>query len=75
MPHVIVKVWPMHNEEKKKTLALKITEVIKEVVETDSDSTSVSIVEIKKEHWKKEVYLKDIIGQEASLYKKPGYKC
>ncbi|RII35198.1 4-oxalocrotonate tautomerase [Clostridium chromiireducens] len=74
MPHVIVKLYPGRSEDQKINLAEKITSVVSESLNLSESSISVAIEEISRDDWAKEVYKKDIIENEKSLYKRPGYK-
>ncbi len=73
MPHAIIKLWPGRTEEQKKLLTERITKAIIETVDSEEKSVSISIVEVGKSEWGKEVYKKDIINCKDTLYKSPGY--
>lgn len=73
MPHIIVKLFPGRTEEQKKILTERISASIMEIMNVEETSISVAFEEIPRENWKDKVYLPEIIGKEATLYKKPGY--
>ncbi len=74
MPHATIKIWPGKTEEQKQLLAERITEVITETLEGKKESVSVSIIEVEPNKWGTEVYKNEIIGDQAHLYKAPGYQ-
>jgi 4-oxalocrotonate tautomerase len=43
------------------------------VARCEERSVSVAIEEVSKEEWAEKVYRPDILENEASLYRKPGY--
>ena len=73
MPHINVKLYPGRSEELKSKLADKITEAVVEVMDSNERSISVAIQDILPERWAKEVYKREILGNEEILYKKPEY--
>lgn len=73
MPHVVVKMIMGRTEEQKQELAERITKDVMEVLNSQEGDVSVSIVDVKKEDWKR-VYDQEIMPQEAFLHKKPGYQ-
>ena len=73
MPHVIVKLWPGKSEKQKKQLAEAITKSVMSTLRYGEESVSVAFEEIEASEWASRVYQTDIIGNEANLYKKPGY--
>jgi len=74
MPHIIVKLYPGRSEEQKINLVESITTVVSENLNLNESSISISIEEVSRENWAKEVYKKDIIDNHENLYKEPGYK-
>lgn len=73
MPHVIVKLWPGKSEEQKKRLAERITADVMEVLHYGEESVSVAFEEVDASQWREKVYEPDILGNQARLYKHPGY--
>ncbi|MBI4768161.1 MAG: tautomerase family protein [Deltaproteobacteria bacterium] len=73
MPHVIVKLYPGRSEDQKNRLAEAITKDIVVFAKCEEKSVSVAIEEIDSAQWAEKVYWPDILDNEASLYKKPGY--
>lgn len=73
MPHVIVKLWPGKSEKQKKQLAEEITQSVMSTLHYGEESVSVAFEEIEAKDWAAKVYRPDIVGNEKSLYKKPGY--
>ena len=74
MPHIIVKLWPGKTEQQKSLLADRIVKDAMEILDSNEDSLSVAIEEIKFEDWAEQVYTPEILPQMSKLYKKPGYK-
>lgn len=66
--------WPGRTEEKKKQITRGIVKVIKDALDLDEESISLSIEEVPEKKWAEEVYKPDIIEKENLLYKKPGYR-
>ncbi|WP_034450564.1 tautomerase family protein [Butyrivibrio sp. AE2032] len=75
MPHVEIKCFPGRTEEQKMRCAEEVTKAITETMGCDASSVSVAIKEIDKAEWKDKVFDPQIVAEEASLYKKPGYTC
>ena len=73
MPHINVKLYPGRSDELKSKLADKITKAVVEVMDSKEKTISVAIQEIPGERWPKEVYKREILGNEEILYKKPEY--
>lgn len=73
MPHVIVKLYPGRTEDQKQRLTEAITKDIIAIAKCEEKSVSVAIEEVDKNQWVEKVYRPDILDNEASLYKKPGY--
>jgi 4-oxalocrotonate tautomerase len=73
MPHVIVKLLAGRSEEQKSRLAEQITQAVIAIAQCAEPSVSVSIQDIAPGRWTEDVYNTDIIGNWATLYKKPGY--
>lgn len=73
MPHVIVKLWPGKSKKQKKQLAEEITQSVMSTLHYGEESVSVAFEEIEAKDWAAKVYRPDIVGNEKSLYKKPGY--
>ena len=73
MPHVIVKLGSGRSEAQKARLAADITKIVMSGAQVSEDAVSVSIEDIDLEDWTERVYKPDIIGKQATLYKKPGY--
>ena len=75
MPHVEIKCYPGRTEEQKKLCAERIAEDIALTLGCELKSVSVTIKEVQKEDWKKDVWDAQIVADEELLYKKPGYTC
>ena len=73
MPHVVVKLWPGKSEQQKRTLANQITKSVMSTFNYGEESVSVAFEEFSAKNWAEQVYRTDIVGNEAKLYKKPGY--
>jgi len=74
MPHVIVKLWPGKSEKQKTQLADEITRSVMKTLNYGEDSVSVAFEEVERQDWASQVYQTDIVGNDAKLYKKPGYR-
>ncbi len=72
MPHVIIKIYPK-TEEQKKQLADAITEAIINITDNKEKAISILFEEVTPEEWPTKVYKPDILDKEDKLYKKPGY--
>jgi 4-oxalocrotonate tautomerase len=72
MPHVIVKLWPKP-EAQKRVLADAITQSVVQHLGYGEDAVSVSFQEIAPADWTEKVYQPDILNGPGTLYKKPGY--
>ena len=73
MPHIIVKLYPGRTEEQKKQLANEIVKDVIAVTKCEEKVVSVAFEEVDPGDWAEKVYKPDILGNEANLYKKPGY--
>ena len=73
MPHVIVKLWPGRTDEQKKQLADEIVKDVVSIAKCEEKPVSVAFEEVAKEEWAEKVYKPDILNNEGSLYRKPGY--
>jgi 4-oxalocrotonate tautomerase len=72
MPHVIIKIYPK-TEEQKKRLAKAITDSIVEITGNEEKAVSITFEEVTPEEWPEKVYRPDILEKQNMLYKKPGY--
>ncbi len=72
MPHVIIKIYPKTDEEKKR-LAKAITDAIVEITDNEEKGVSIIFEEVTPEDWPEKVYRPDILEKQDLLYKKPGY--
>lgn len=73
MPHIEIKCYPGRSEEEKRDCAEKVAMALAQAFGSNLSSISVSIKDVEKENWKNEVWDGQIMADEASLYKKPGY--
>jgi 4-oxalocrotonate tautomerase len=73
MPHIIIKLYPGRTEDQKIRLAEAITQDVMTIAKCEEKSVSVAIEEVDPSLWPEKVYRPDILNNEASLYKKPGY--
>lgn len=72
MPHVIIKIYPKTEEEKRR-LAKAITDSIVEITDNEEKAVSIVFEEVTPEEWPEKVYRPDILEKQDMLYKKPGY--
>lgn len=70
MPHIAIKMYPGRDEETKKNLAEKTRNFIMQEMNMEAKYISVSVEEVEKENWGKEV-----VGQiaEKDLYIKADF--
>lgn len=68
MPHVIVKLWPKP-EVQKRALADAITQAVMQTLGYGEDAISVSVHEIPPAEWAETVYKPDILNGLGTLYK------
>jgi 4-oxalocrotonate tautomerase len=73
MPHVIVKLHAGRSETLKLRLADAVAKAVMSTLNMGEESVSVSIEDVKPEHWAERVYGPDVLGKSETLYKKPGY--
>jgi 4-oxalocrotonate tautomerase len=73
MPHIIVKLYPGRSERQKIRLAEQIVKDVVAALNSDEDSVSVAMEEVKPEDWAEKVYRPDIASNWDKLYKKPDY--
>ncbi|MGG6296413.1 tautomerase family protein [Leptolyngbya sp. AN02str] len=73
MPHISVKLYPGHSEQKKAQLAEQIAKDVVSILGSREEAISVAIEEIKPEDWAEQVYKPDILDNPKTLYKQPGY--
>jgi len=73
MPHIIVKLWPGKSEQQKEQLANEITKSVTRVLKYGDESVSVGFEEVAPRDWAAKVYQPDIVTNQKTLYKRPGY--
>ena len=73
MPHVIVKLYPGHAEEKKARLAEAVTRAVMDTIGSREAAVSVAIEEVAPADWPEAVYRPDILDKPDTLHKRPGY--
>ncbi|MHC4871072.1 MAG: tautomerase family protein [Planctomycetota bacterium] len=73
MPHIVIKLYPGRDDEKKTLLADKVAASAAEVLECNDSAVSVAFEEVAKEDWPEKVYRPEILENTENLYKKPGY--
>jgi 4-oxalocrotonate tautomerase len=73
MPHVIVKLHSGRSQQRKAELAARITQAVMDGAQCPESAVSVGIEDVEPADWVERVYKPDIIGKEATLYKRPGY--
>ena len=75
MPHIEIKCFPGRSDEQKTLCAEKVAQAAAEALGCKLSSVSVTIKEIEKDNWKRDVWDKQIVPDADCLYKKPEYKC
>lgn len=73
MPHIDVKMFPGRTEEQKQEFAAKVVEAAQAIFGSSDASLSVSISEVEPAEWNAKVYGPEIMANERTLYKRPGY--
>lgn len=73
MPHVTIKLYPGQEESVKQKLAEEMKKLLIEQLHVNEGAVSVSIMEVKNEDWKQEVYDADISDAKKKLYIAPEY--
>lgn len=72
MPHVVIKTYPIP-EEQKVQLAEEIQQLIMKVTGKPEDFISIDIKDVPESEWMNKVYEPEIRPALETLYKKPGY--
>lgn len=72
MPHVVIKTYPIP-EEQKVQLAEEIKQLIMKVTGKPEDFISIAIKDVPESEWMDKVYELEIRPNLETLYKKPGY--
>lgn len=65
--------FPGRSEEQKQEFAAKVVEAAKTILGSSDASLSVSILEVDPADWDASVYDSEIVANESTLYKRPGY--
>jgi 4-oxalocrotonate tautomerase len=74
MPHVVVKLLSGRSEAQKLRIADAIVKTIVDTASCGEDAVSVAIEDIAPGDWDAKVFVPEIAGRAATLYRKPGYK-
>lgn len=74
MPHLHVQLYPGRDKDTKKQLVSELEECLKHVLNSTSDSISISLEEIKPENWQQEVVEKQLVQKKEQVMKFPNYK-
>lgn len=73
MPHIVVKMYKGRTDEQKNELAKALMETAVKVTGRGAEHFSVAIEDYEPEIWTDEVYDKEIVAKQDTLYVKPGY--
>ena len=73
MPHVHVFLYPGRSQNQKKSLAERITSLLKEEIGVSDEVISVSFEEVLPESWDDSVVKPFIVEKKEWLFKAPGY--
>lgn len=73
MPHIVVKMYKGRTEEQKSELAKALVETAVRVTGRGAEHFSVAVEDYEPEMWTDEVYDKEIVAKQDTLYVKPGY--
>ncbi|MBE7012028.1 MAG: 4-oxalocrotonate tautomerase [Ruminococcaceae bacterium] len=73
MPHIVVKMYKGRTEEQKSELAKALVETAVKVTGRGAEHFSVAVEDYDPEVWTNEVYDKEIVAKQDTLYVKPGY--
>ena len=74
MPHVVIKLAAGRSETQKQRIAHAVTQAIAQTSDCGADAVSVAIEDVAKADWDAKVFVPEIAGKAATLYKKPAYK-
>jgi len=74
MPHVVVKMLAGRTVEQKQRLAVEVTKAVMIALGAAESSISVAIEDINASDWADKVYTPEILGNQARIFKKPGYR-
>ncbi len=73
MPHVLIKLHSGRSAQQKSKIAEAVAQAVMATANCAELSVSVAIEDVEPGDWTEKVYKPDILGRQASLYKKPGY--
>ncbi|SJN59241.1 hypothetical protein RND59_00300 [Vibrio ruber] len=74
MPHVLIKHFPSHlTKEDKEKIASQISSIISVGFSCPDNVVSVSMQDVEKECWHKDVYQPEIENRQDILIKRPVY--
>jgi 4-oxalocrotonate tautomerase len=74
MPHVVIKLAAGRSEAQKQRIADAVAQAVVQTADCGADAVSVAIEDVAKADWDAKVFVPEIAGRAATLYKKPGYK-
>ena len=73
MPHIVVKMYPGRSDAMKRDLTERISRAVQASLDLDESTVSVAIEEYPPGEWLEKVFLPEIEGKPAQIWKKPGY--
>jgi 4-oxalocrotonate tautomerase len=73
-PHVVIKLAAGRSETHKQRIADAVARAIVRSADCGADAVSIAIEDVPQADWDAKVFVPEIAGKAAALYKKPGYK-
>jgi len=74
MPHVVAKLVAGRSEAQKQRIDDAVTQAVAQTPDRGAAAVSVAIEDVAEADWDAKVFVPDIAGEAATLYKKPGYR-
>jgi 4-oxalocrotonate tautomerase len=75
MPHIDIKCYPKHlSETEMKSFTDDLTKLLEQHLHVQYTDVSINYTEVEPDHWKADVWDKEIVPNMNRLAKKPGYE-
>jgi 4-oxalocrotonate tautomerase len=75
MPHIDIKCYPKHlSEGELNSLTEDLTKLLEQHLHVKYSDVSINYTEVQPDHWKADVWDKEIVPNMERLAKKPGYE-
>jgi 4-oxalocrotonate tautomerase len=72
MPHVVIKLAAGRSEPQMQRIAEAVAQAIVQTADCGADAVSAAIEDVAKADWHAKVFVPEIAGKAATLYRKPG---